>query len=173
MDPWLRLLTLNIARGLFIGSLLVALLVGLVWALNPDERPDAEEVVEARRNAAAASEAGGLGAAGAPGAGTEPAPDILLAGAKPPAETVVQVLEAGGGAAAVDRAVATLERLGYDVLAVNPSSIVVEVTTVYWTQGAEAEARALRARDPRFQMVEPNQGLTEAVDLHVLVGPGF
>lgn len=101
------------------------------------------------------------------------APEELIAAAKAPAETTVQVLDAGGGNAAVDAVVSALEAIGYDIIAINDSSRDVTVTTVYFTDGNEPQAEALRARDPRFQEIEPNQGLSDGVDIHVLVAPGF
>lgn len=195
MSSLLRLITLNIARLVFVAAMLLALYAGLTWALSPDPRPDAESIAreeaareaaasESEAAAAAASEPDAAGASeseaapATPGATPEPgptteAPEVLIAAAKPPNETTVQVLEAGGGGARVDAAVSVLEQIGYRVVAISPSSRDVTLTTVYFTEGAEAEARGLRARDPRFQTVEANRGLSEGVDIHVLVGPDF
>lgn len=188
MNNILRLLSLNAARILFVGVLLLALYAGLTWALNPDERPDAASIAAAQAaQEQAASEAALEEAPETPTeeveateapiepteAPTTPSPAVLIAAAKDPGETTVQVLDAGGGSAKVDAAVTVLEQLGYNVVAVSPSSRDVSQTTVYFTADAQAEAEALRAREPRFQVVEGNQGLSEGVDIHVLVGSEF
>lgn len=186
MNNFLRILSLNAARLLFVGGLLLALYVGLRWSLSPEARPDAASIAaaEAALEAAASesespSEAPPTAEASvapvAPPTEIEPttSPEEFIARAKPPGETTVQVLDAGGGGAQVDAAISVLEQLGYQVIAVSPSSRDVTSTTVYFTAEAEAEAEALRARDPRFQQVEANRGLSEGVDIHVLVGPGF
>jgi hypothetical protein len=184
----LRLISLNAARVIFVGSLVLALYLGLRWALAIEERPDAAAVAaaqaarEAAASDAAASEAAGTPAATA--AESEPAavpttvpptvdPQELIAAALAPAETTVQVLDAGGGDAAVDAVVTRLEEIGYEIVSIQDSGRDVTTTTVYWTQDNRAEAEALRARDPRFQAVEANQGLSEGVAIHVLVGPDF
>lgn len=189
MNSLFRLVTLNAARVLFVGALLLVLYVGLTWALAVEDRPDAASIADAQAareqqeselaEAASASEEAATPAAPAPTATEVPsaeptvAPEELIALAKVPGETTVQVLEAGGGSAAVDAVVSALEAIGYEVVAINDSSRDVTTTTVYFTEGDEPQAEGLRARDPRFQEVEPNQGLSEQVDIHVLVGPGF
>lgn len=185
MRTLFRLVTLNAARVLFVGALALALWAGLQWALTPDPRPDAEAIAReqaireaSESEAAAEPEVTPTPTATAPAAPvtptpTEAPPEELIAAAKDPSQTTVQVLDAGGGPAAVDAAVAELESLGYDIINVTSSSRDVTTTTVWWTADAEAEARALRARAPRFQEVGPNEGLSEGVDIHVLVGPGF
>lgn len=189
MNAFLRLISLNAARLLFVGGLLLALYAGLTWALTPDERPDAESIAAARAaQEQAASEAAlteasedvtEAAASESPAAPepteapTTPSPAVLIAEAKAPADTTVQVLDAGGGSAKVDAAVAVLEQFGYQVVAISPSSREVGQTTVYFTADAQAEAEALRAREPRFRLVEGNQGLSEGVDIHVLVGTEF
>lgn len=189
MDSLLRLISLNAARVLFVGALLLALYVGLTWALAIEDRPDASRIAEAaaaREQAAAeqaaserseeqssAEPAATATATAIPAPEVTVAPEELIALAKAPAETTVQVLEAGGGNASVDAVVSALEAIGYEVVAINDSSRDVTVTTVYFTEDNEPEAEGLRARDPRFQDVEPNQGLSEGVDIHVLVGPDF
>lgn len=173
----LKALSLGVARVVFVGALLLVLLASVRWALSPDERPDATQVVAVpEETEAPPDEAGAATPTAAPApepTSTEDAPEVLIAAARPPGDTTLQVLDAGGGAARVDRAVAAVEQLGYDVVAINPSSRNVPLTTVYFTDGAEAEARALRARDPRFRVIEPNQGLSEGVDVHILVGADF
>lgn len=190
MNTFFRLLSLNAARLIFVGGLLLALYAGLSWALNPEDRPDAEAIAaaqaaadqsasEAAEASASESEAAAAEATATPTAVptvTAPptaSPQELIAAARPPDETTVQVLDAGGGTARVDAAIGVLEQIGYRVVAISPSSRDVTQTTVYFTQGAQAEAEGLRAREPRFQVVEPNQGLSEGVDIHVLVGTEF
>ncbi|MGI9017207.1 MAG: LytR C-terminal domain-containing protein [Euzebya sp.] len=186
MNQIVRLISLNAARVIFVGSLLLALYVGLTWALAIEDRPDAASIAaaqaaqDASEQAAASSETPAQTAAPATQAAPTPTavpatvdPQELIAAALPPAETSVQVLNAGGGAAAVDSVVAALETIGYNVVSITSSSRKVDDTTVYFTADDEPQAQALRARDPRFQVVEANQGLNEGVNIHVLVGPGF
>ena len=188
MNTFFRLLSLNAARLIFVGGLLVALYVGLTWALNPEDRPDAATIAAAEAAAESAASEAAEAAASEAAEGAEEAPTAtptitvapetespqeLIAAAKPPAETTVQVLDAGGGGARVDAAIGVLEQIGYQVVAISPSSRNVTQTTVYFTEGARAEAEGLRAREPRFQVVEGNQGLSEGVDIHVLVGTEF
>lgn len=187
MDPLLRLLTLNAARLLFVGVLLLTLYVGLRWALAIEAPPDATAIAEAEalrdQQASEASEAAAVPSEATPTAAASAtatpvptetvAPEELIAAALPPGETTVQVLDAGGGNAAVDAVVAALEAIGYDVIAINDSSRDLTTTTVYFTDGNQPQAEGLRARDPRFQEVEPNQGLSDGVDIHVLVGSSF
>lgn len=189
MDQLLRFVTLNAARVIFVGSLLLALYFGLNWALAIEDRPDAASIAaaEAAREASeraaaelAASETptptpGATEVAG-PTATPEPTvdPQELIAAALPPPETTVQVLDAGGGAAAVDSVVSVLEQIGYPIVNVTSSGRQVDRTTVYYTADDQPQAEALRARDPRFQVVEANDGrLNEGVNIHVLVGPDF
>lgn len=189
MNSLLRLVSLNAARVLFVGALVLTLYVGLTWALAVEDRPDAASIAEAEAvreqqaselaEAAAASEGAEATAAptvaptGVPTTVATVAPEELIALATAPTETTVQVLEAGGGNASVDAVVAALEAIGYDVVAINDSSRDVTSTTVYFTADNEPQAEGLRARDPRFQVVEPNQGLSDGVDIHVLAGPDF
>lgn len=185
MDNLLRLLSLNAARVIFVGSLLVALYVGLDWALDIESRPDAASAAaqraaeEASAEDVAASEAAPTPTAATPAASATPTapatvdPEELIAAAAPPAETSVQVLDAGGGEARVDAVIAALEGIGYDIIARQSSSRDVDRTTVYYTEGNQPQAEGLRARDPRFQVVEANRGLSEGVSIHVLVGPDF
>jgi hypothetical protein len=94
----------------------------------------------------------------------------LIQAGRSPEETTVQVLDAGGGSSATAEAEAALADLGYDVLAVNTSRVDYPTTTVLYTDGNDAEAEALRARDDRFAEVAPNERLSEAVDIHIAVG---
>ncbi len=188
MSNLLRLVSLNAARVLFVGGLLLALYVGLTWALAVEDRPDAGAIAaaEAAREAAqseseaAASDAPSVTATPepTPGLTTTPPPATvdpqeLIAAARPPAETTVQILDAGGGNALVDAVRIRLEEIGYQIIAVQESSRRVDRTTVYFTEENQAQAEGLRARDPRFQVVEANRGLSRSVDIHVLVGPNF
>lgn len=189
MTPLLRLVSLNAARIIFVGSLVLALYLGLRWALAIEEAPDAASVAaaQAAREASESEAEAAASASATPdemATATEPGvipttapptvdPQELIAAAMPPTETSVQVLDAGGGDASVDAVVTRLEEIGYDIVAIQSSGRDVTATTVYYTQGNTAEAEALRARDPRFQDVEANRGLSEGVDIHVLVGPDF
>lgn len=94
----------------------------------------------------------------------------LLAAAPPPAETTVQVLDGVGASPLLDVLAAALEEMGYEVVALNPASTDYAVTTVLYSEGREAAAEALQARDPRITERRPNPGLSEDVDLHVVLG---
>ena len=159
-------------------GLLMVFLVGLVWALNPAERPETDIVAlespsasptGAQPESASAPTPSGSG----PRAGPESPTDGILAAPLPPDQTTVQVLDAGGGGQRVRSAVAALERLGYQVVATASARQNVERTAVWFTSGKSAEAEALRARDRRFAEVTPNRGLAAGVDLHVLIGPDW
>ena len=99
--------------------------------------------------------------------------DELIAAARDPEETTVQVLDAGGGSSATNEAADALREMGYDVVAINSSRTDYPTTTVLYTDGNEAEAEALPARDERFADTAPNERLSEGVDLHVVVGPDW
>ncbi len=85
----------------------------------------------------------------------------------------MQVLDAGGGSAATEDVDQVLRELGYDVVAVNAARQGRTVTTVLYTEGNEAEAEALRAREQRVAEVGRNETLSEGVDLHVVVAPDW
>ena len=104
---------------------------------------------------------------------TEEEAQELIDAARDPSETSVQVLDAGGGSSAASDVAAVLGDLGYDVVAINSSRVDYDVTTVLYTSGNDAEAEALHARDDRFAATEPNERLSEGVDLHVVVGPDW
>jgi hypothetical protein len=86
------------------------------------------------------------------------------------ADTTVQVLDGGAGRQRTNEVVAALRRLGYQVVAVNKAVRTYNVTTVFYSWGQEASARALRARDRRFAEIEANSDLNQRVALHVVVG---
>lgn len=180
MSEFLRVLSLSVLRIVFVGGLLLVLGAGLRWALNPAAAPIISGVAETPLPGIA-DDGPATPPPPPPVAEAAPTPEptqtedaaALIAAARPPGETTVQLLDAGGGPAALDRAEAAILALGYDVINITSSSRDVSATTVYFVNANEPEARALRARDPRFQIVEPNQGLSEGVDLHVLVGPAF
>lgn len=189
MNALLRLVSLNAARLLFVGALLLTLYVSLTWALAVEDRPDAASIAEAEalRDQQESELAAGITSSEDSTAGATPTatasdaptpvatvdPQELIALAEAPPETTVQILDAGGGGVAVDAVESALEAIGYEVVAINDSSRDVSATTVYFTGENQPQAEGLRARDPRFQVVEPNQGLSDGVDIHVLVGPGF
>jgi predicted methyltransferase len=170
-------------RVAFGGFLLLALGVGLWLSLSPGiGGTSAQDVLDQRR------------AEGEAPAATEPAQEAtevgeptraerqearrqrrernqqIIAAAPDPEETSVQVLDGAGDTAAVEAAIDSLNEHGYDIVATNPSRQDYDVTTVLYTEGHEAEAEALRARDGRFGEIELNDRLSESVDLHVIVG---
>lgn len=97
-----------------------------------------------------------------------------VAAAPPPAETTVQVLDGVGGDGRQAQAAAQVLRdLGYDVVVINPAGTDHSSTEVQFSPGNDAAAEALAARDPRFTAAGPTTALSDAVDLHVIVGSDF
>lgn len=94
----------------------------------------------------------------------------LTAAAPRSADTTVQVLDGGAGRRRTDEVVAALRTLGYQVVAVNRAVRSYKVTTVFYSRGQEASARALHARDQRFAELDANPNLNQRVALHVVVG---
>ncbi|MGH8895928.1 MAG: LytR C-terminal domain-containing protein [Egibacteraceae bacterium] len=162
----------HVSPRAFLGGLLLVLLVGLVWALNPHEDPDPEASRLGRGPST-------LSQTAAPSPALSPVPPpttkaaALLAAAPLPESTTLQVLDAGGGRERRRAAVAALQALGYQVVSTASSRQDVTRTTIWFTKGNEAQAQALQARDPRFTEIEPNPGLSARVDLHLLIGPDW
>jgi LytR cell envelope-related transcriptional attenuator len=100
---------------------------------------------------------------------TQPS-ENLAAIAPPSADTTVQVLDGGAGRRRTGEVVAALKTLGYRVVAVNKAARSYNVTTVFYSRGQEASARALHARDQRFSQIDRNPNLNQRVALHVVVG---
>ena len=167
-------------------SLILALVIGLFWSFQPsgfDDEPAVAESQEASEKPSKAEKKPDRQdeeeTAEEP---SEPAEDTelseeeaeeLIDAARPPEETTVQVLDAGGGSTATNEAADALRELGYDVVAINTSRLDYPTTTVLFTDGNEAEADALRARDERFAETGLNERLSEGVDVHVVVGPDW
>ena len=186
----------QVVRTLFgfaiVGAIVVALLMALQWALNPEEQQTEffsvrtqtdEPVVPAADDAEDADEQD-----------EEPEPEeaepeepeeteepglseeerqALTDAAPDPAETSVQVLDAGGGSEAMNAAADDVRELGYNVVNVTPSQTQVDATTAWWSDGHEPAAEAMRARDERIIAVGPNERLSDGVNLHLLVGPDW
>ena len=172
-------------RG-FAAALMLALVGGLIWSFQPSgfedepavaerqeaserpkkdghkQDPDDEEQLAGQKSEA--SEDTGL---------SEEEAEELIDAARPPEETTVQVLDAGGGSTATNDAADALRELGYDVVAINTSRLDYPTTTVLFTEGNEAEAEAVRARDERFAETGLNERLSEGVDVHIVVGPDW
>lgn len=87
-----------------------------------------------------------------------------------PEQTRVQVLDGVNDPALLAEFVAALEALGYQVVATNPASTAYAATTVFYSEGQEPAAQALQIRDPRMALLAPSPGLSDTVDLHVVVG---
>lgn len=87
-----------------------------------------------------------------------------------PSAVTVQVLDGGGGPAAVREAVAVLEAAGYDVVAINAIRCCYTATTALWSDGRRAAAMALADSDRRIVEVRENPNLSQAVDVHVVIG---
>lgn len=175
-------------RRVFGAFLAAALAIGLFLSFRPSTFGDEEEVtVEEEEEATEEPQTSGGnnrndktekpeddGAAEEESEGlTEDETDELIGAAREPEETSVQVLDAGGGSSATSSVQEALTELGYDVVAVNASRTKYPVTTVLYTQGNDAEAEALRARDERFTEIAPNEKLSDGVDIHVVVGPDW
>jgi hypothetical protein len=184
--PGVRMIAHRLAGVTFVGALGLALVGGLIWALSPDEStgftiteggvaaPEATppEDEEAADGAAEAGEGDEAEPEPTPTPTPTEDPEELIAAAMEPSETTVQVLEAGGGMSATNAVAEHLgDELGYSVINITSARVDVTETTVWFTEGNEDEALALRAREPRVVVVEENQGLNEATNLHVLVGP--
>ncbi|MBA2318819.1 MAG: LytR C-terminal domain-containing protein [Euzebyales bacterium] len=101
--------------------------------------------------------------------GTED-PDAASPGEIDPTAVTVQVLDGGAGDERTEAAVAALQELGYEIVAVNPARCCYEETTVLFSDGNEDLAVDLTQRDERFVTTGPNPNLTEDVDIHVVVG---
>jgi hypothetical protein len=157
-------------RRPFIGSLVIVLIVGLVWALNPEGQDEPSVSFHAPSSTEVPLPPPPLEpTAPGPQKGT----DQLAATALPPGQTTVQILDAGSGADRLQSAVQAARQLGYQVIATASARHNVLRTTVWFTAGNQDEAHALHSRDPRFAEVGPNKGLSSSVDLHVLVGPDW
>lgn len=181
--------------AVFVGSLAAILVAGVIWAYNPmgngglrfrpdtvpldgdaDAAAEAEAAPEATRTAEDEGDDGEDGEEEpepTPTPTPSEDPEELIAAGADPADTTVQVLDAGGGSGTTQAVVEVLTELGYRVTNVTSSRTDVERTTVWYTDGNEPEARALRARDGRFAEVGPNERLNEGTHVHVLVGPDW
>lgn len=179
--------TLRAVGGIILlGVLLVVFLFMLTWALNPSREGGitmrAEDLPQEEEPGDVAGTPRPEETEPEPAPEPEPEPEPtpegpppeeLIAAAADPAETTVQVLDAGGGPTRTLSVVETLEDLGYNVTNVTSSRSDVATTTVWFTADNEPQALGLRAREPRFAEVAPNERLNEGVNLHVLVGPDW
>jgi hypothetical protein len=183
--PDVRVIAHRLAAATFVGALGLLFVGGLIWALSPDETtgftiteggvatPGAEATPEESEDQEQDEEA-----EPDPEPTPTPTPDEdaeeLIAAARDPGDTTVQVLEAGGGMSATNDAADYLsDEFDYNVINVTSARVDVSETTVWYTGDNEPEALALRAREPRVAVVEENQGLNVGTDLHVLVGPNW
>jgi len=105
----------------------------------------------------------------APAAPTEPA-------TRPNSEVSVQVLDgiSGGGSAAVTRVVAALREAGFRIAAQNTGR-AYDVTTVFYNDGYEAEARRVAQTIDAsvvtaMSSLPPERRLSSGVNVHVIVG---
>lgn len=102
----------------------------------------------------------------------EPSPTETSAERIDPSEVSIQVLDAvlDDGGAAANRVADELRGDGYNVIVVNDSFRTYDSTTVFFTDGHEAEARQL-ADEYGFARVEPKpSNLSSSVDIHLVVG---
>lgn len=96
--------------------------------------------------------------------------EALLTDARPPEETRIQLLHNGLAPSVLAEVTGTLEALGYPVVAVNSARKPFRRTTVFFVDGWQPEAEALRARDSRFAAVAPNQDFAAEISLHIAIG---
>jgi transcriptional regulator with XRE-family HTH domain len=101
-------------------------------------------------------------------AAASPTPSVLDT-ARPPEQTSVQILAKPGASAEAEQAGARLDDLGYYVVVTNQLQLPYDKTTVLYTDGYQAEAKALKAREVRIKTVEPNTGFSDEVFLHLVV----
>ena len=104
---------------------------------------------------------------------TTPAPEPTAASEIPVAGITVQVLEQVGAEAQAAEAAEVLRQLGYDVVAVNTTDRQVDTTTVLASAGYTEAAQQLQRTDERFGVITANDGFSEDVNLHVIVGADF
>ena len=173
-------------RRAFGGGLILVLVVGLFVSFRPagfedatrladDDEPTEEPRERRTEREREPDEAESDEASEEPAEDTLSEEEIqeLIDAARDPEETTVQVLDAGGGSTATNDVADALREFGYDVVAINTSRLDYPVTTVLFTEGNDAEAEALRARDDRFAEIGANERLSEGVDLHVVVAPDW
>lgn len=172
----------RLAGVTFVVALGVAFVGGLIWALTPEESTGFTITGGELATPVPAPTPTGETPAAEPTPSPTPTPtptptidvEALIAAARQPSDTTMQVLEAGAGMTTTQEAAAYLrDELGYNVVNVTSARANVDRTTVWFTQGNADEARALQAREPRVAVVESNRGLNEVTDLHVLVGPNW
>lgn len=102
----------------------------------------------------------------------EPTATATTDGAIAPSSISVQVLDAvrDDGSAAAEDVEQRLKADGYRVVANNPASKTYEVTTVFYSEGYEAQARQI-ADAYGWSAVEPKpSNLSSSVQVHVVVG---
>lgn len=104
------------------------------------------------------------------GAATRPAEEETDGGDDAPVRATIQVLNASGDASALQEVIATLEELGYQVVAESRASRPYDRTTVFWSAGFDDDARELRRSDDRFGVLQPNDRLDRTINLHVVIG---
>lgn len=139
---------------------------------HPTIDPSTDEAIDASTDEATADDPAPEPSPG-PGAEGDPTLDAaqqILAAGPPPEETTVQVLDGVGASPNLPLLVAVLQDLGYRVVATNPAKTDYARTTVLYSEGREDAARALQARHGRIVEVRRSPGLSEAVDLHVVLG---
>ncbi len=113
----------------------------------------------------------GLTAAPAPTPTLTPSPTVTI----PPSEITVQILDAAGdgGSAASDLG-RRLRQAGYRVVATNQAVRTYQRSTLFYTQGHEADARVIQRDFPEFVVVdEKPANLSGNVDVHAVVGRDY
>jgi hypothetical protein len=118
-----------------------------------------------------------------PAEGATPAPESTPAGSEPDQEpsagpagqlitdgVTVQVLNASGRGKDDNTVIQRLERLGYDVVAINPAAKIYEKTTVFWSEPSGAPAAQALAQHFHWKSGPRPQTLSKSVTTHVVVG---
>jgi hypothetical protein len=85
----------------------------------------------------------------------------------------VQVLNGTADAAADDRMANELGTLGFEVVAVQGSSVVYDLTTVFWSYAESQEAAERLAERFGWQVASKPDNLSTTVALHVVVGSDY
>jgi hypothetical protein len=86
----------------------------------------------------------------------------------------VQVLNGVFVTGLAHRVAGRLRSAGYDVVAATTALGSYRVSRIYYTDGHQADAVALRARFPVFEQIAPAPAnLSRRIDLHVVVGQNY
>jgi LytR cell envelope-related transcriptional attenuator len=105
---------------------------------------------------------------------TTSVPGTSVSTLRPSKGVTVQVLNGVFVTGLAHRVADRLRAAGYQVVATNTALGNYRVSRIYYTEGHQADAVALRARFPVFQQIAPAPAnLSRRVDLHVVVGKNY